>query len=331
MSAALQVASAQAYDTRLGETLDALFPKHQAVWQTVIQSAIQQYHLPLTWLHYDITSTYFEGLYTESEMVQFDYSRDQRFDSKQLNLGVNVTGDGLLLAIRVLISNTANVTTPRENLTAVRRLLPEDQATATTIVHDRGMATIETFFLLPVLSSMSPNVAQILVAFEARRTTIAMLPDARILVGRNEDTRLGRIILQTRIHFAFVVTAVRRVLLKRCLNLTQQGFHHRIIAHAMRDQNSGLNFSTRRGDAQMEFAPCAPFGLAVRAHFPFAFAVDFQPRAIHDEVLLAAHFFGQLHLKTLTATRQRGMAGYSQVQPEQLEYRAHKVFGLAIG
>lgn len=94
-------------------------------------------------------------------------------------------------------------------------------------------------------------------------------------------------ILQTRIHFAIIITAVHRILFKRCLDLTQQGFHHRIIAHAMRGQNSGLNFSTHRVDAQMEFASCAPFRFAVRAHFPFAFAVDFQPRAIHNEKLFS--------------------------------------------
>ena len=159
LSAALQVTPEQAHDTRLGETLDVLCPKHQAVWQTVIENAIQHYHLPLAWLHYDITSTYFEGLYTESEMVKFGYSRDQRSDSKQLNLGVNVTDAGLPLAFRVLVGNTADVTTPRENLLAVRSLLPKDQGTALTVVHDRGMATIETllwyeaqhqFFISPI-------------------------------------------------------------------------------------------------------------------------------------------------------------------------------------
>ncbi|MDL1894730.1 IS1634 family transposase [Anaerolineae bacterium CFX7] len=186
LSAALQVAPAQAHDTRLGETLDALFPKHQAVWQTVIQQALQQYHLPLAWLHYDITSTYFEGLYTESEMVKFGYSRDQRSDSKQLNLGVNVTGDGLPLAFRVLVGNTADVTTPRENLTAVRTLLPKGQETDTTVVHDRGMATIETllwyeqqhqFFISPITADAALQaVLDAVPAAELRAAPLDYLP-----------------------------------------------------------------------------------------------------------------------------------------------------------
>jgi transposase len=140
----LAVQPEQAHDTRLGETLDALFPKYQALWQAVIRKAIQHYQLPLAWLHYDITSTYFEGLYSESEWVKFGYSRDQRSDSKQLNLGLNVTGAGLPLAFRVLVGNTADVTTPRDNMLAVQALLKELPPTETTVVHDRAMATPET-------------------------------------------------------------------------------------------------------------------------------------------------------------------------------------------
>jgi transposase len=141
---ALGVQPDQAHDTRLGETLDACYPQHQAIWQRVIQRAIVRYHLPLDWLHYDITSVYFEGLYTESELVKFGYSRDQRPDSKQINLGLNVTPDGLPLAFRVLVGNTADRTTPRENLESVRTLLAEAQRHDLTILHDRAMATPET-------------------------------------------------------------------------------------------------------------------------------------------------------------------------------------------
>lgn len=144
LARALGVEPEQAHDTRLGETLDALCPHHQAVWQTVIRRAVQHYGLPLDWLHYDITSTYFEGVYAESEWVAFGYSRDQRPDSKQLNVGLTVTGHGCPLAFRVLVGNTADKTTGRENMEAVRRLLDTGARHATTMIHDRAMATLET-------------------------------------------------------------------------------------------------------------------------------------------------------------------------------------------
>ena len=144
LSPALGLQSEQAHDTRLGETLDAVYPHYQTIWQTIIQKAVQRYRLPLVWLHYDITSAYFEGLYTESELVKFGYSRDHRPDSKQINLGLNVTGDGLPLAFRVLVGNTADRTTPRQNCEAVRALLTEPQRAEATMVHDRAMGTPET-------------------------------------------------------------------------------------------------------------------------------------------------------------------------------------------
>jgi len=140
----LDVQASQAHDTRLGETLDAVYPCHQAIWQTVVLSAVRQYHLPLDWLHYDITSTYFEGAYSESELIRFGYSRDQRPDSKQLNVGLTTLRHGLPLAFRVLVGNTGDQSTPRQNLEAVRTLLEETQATRPILVHDRGMASAET-------------------------------------------------------------------------------------------------------------------------------------------------------------------------------------------
>ena len=133
LSAALGIQPDQAHDTRLGETLDAVYPHYEAIWQTLIQKAVARYHLSLDWLHYDITSVYFEGLYTESDLVKYGYSRDHRPDTKQINVGLDVTALGLPLAFRVLVGNTADRTTPRQNCEAVRALLTETQRAETTM------------------------------------------------------------------------------------------------------------------------------------------------------------------------------------------------------
>lgn len=144
LATALGVQPEQAHDTRLGEMLEACYPQDQAIWQRVIQRAVERYWLPLDWLHYDITSVHFERLYTNSEFIQFGYSRDQRPDSKQINVGLNVTPDSLPLAFRVLVGNTADGTRPRENCESVRKLLSQAQRQDLTILHDRAMATPET-------------------------------------------------------------------------------------------------------------------------------------------------------------------------------------------
>ena len=40
--------------------MDAVYAQYQAIWQKVVLAAVERYHLPLDWLHYDITSAYFE-------------------------------------------------------------------------------------------------------------------------------------------------------------------------------------------------------------------------------------------------------------------------------
>jgi len=113
LATALGIQPEQAHDTCLGESLDACYVHYEDIWKSVVQRAITRYQLSFDWLHYDLTSVYFEGLYTESELVQSGYSRNHRPDSKQINLAQNVTREGLPLAFRVLAGSTADSTTPR--------------------------------------------------------------------------------------------------------------------------------------------------------------------------------------------------------------------------
>jgi len=144
LESALAVQAEHVHDTRLGETLDAVHPQYQAIWQKVVLAGVRQFRLPLDWLHYDITSTYFEGAYSESDLVTFGYSRDKRPDTKQLNIGLTTMHNGIPLAFAVLVGKTADLTTPRQNMEAVYKLVPAAQTSDLIIVHDRGMATAET-------------------------------------------------------------------------------------------------------------------------------------------------------------------------------------------
>jgi hypothetical protein len=59
----------QAYDNRLGRALDRLYPHLGELWARLAARAVQVYDLDLNVLHWDITSIYFEGAYTDSELV----------------------------------------------------------------------------------------------------------------------------------------------------------------------------------------------------------------------------------------------------------------------
>jgi transposase len=140
----LNVRAEQMYDTRIGRTLDDLHPHLDSIWQDIAVQAVLEYDIDLRFLHYDITSVYFEGEYTESEKVEYGYSRDHRPDAKQVNLGVNVSSEaGVPLAYRVLAGQTADRTTPLENAKALRSWLdrPElaERERDFLLVSDRAM------------------------------------------------------------------------------------------------------------------------------------------------------------------------------------------------
>lgn len=140
----LDVSADKMYDTRIGRTLDDLHPHLGAIWQDIVVQAILEYDIDLRFLHYDITSVYFEGEYPESEKIDYGYSRDHRPDAKQVNLGVNVTSEtGIPLGYRVLAGRTADRTTPLENMKALRSLLDRPELAECErdflLVSDRAM------------------------------------------------------------------------------------------------------------------------------------------------------------------------------------------------
>jgi len=120
----LGVSAKQMYDNRLGRTPDDLHPHLEAIWQDIVIRAIVDYDVALCFLHYDITSIYFECVYEASEKVSYGLSRDHRADTKQVNLAANVTSKtGIPLGYRVLAGRIADRTTHVENLEALRALL----------------------------------------------------------------------------------------------------------------------------------------------------------------------------------------------------------------
>ncbi len=172
------VAETDLYDMRLGRALDALFPILGSLWAELAARAIRQEGVSLAVLHWDLTSCYFEGEYATSEVARFGYSRDKRPDTKQIDLGINVTGgEHLPIEYRVLPGNTADCTTPVANLDALLAFLGRpDLATGETrplIVSDSKMVTDEA-----VLAAHRHNLRYLgpLPPSEKTSTLIASVP-----------------------------------------------------------------------------------------------------------------------------------------------------------
>jgi transposase len=91
---------------------------------------------------YDITSTYFEGdrSIEEDDIRAYGYSRDGRFDRRQITIGVVMTGCGIPLCHHVFPGNTLDKTTVVE---VVRDLKERFDLRNVIFVGDRGMLSDE--------------------------------------------------------------------------------------------------------------------------------------------------------------------------------------------
>jgi len=111
--------------------LEALHPHLGEIWARLVVRAVQVWQLDLSVLHWDITSFYFTGAYTHSELLRRGYSRDQRPDTKQVNLEADVThGTRVPMGYRMLPGQTADITCPPGHLQAVLRLLNRPELAA---------------------------------------------------------------------------------------------------------------------------------------------------------------------------------------------------------
>jgi len=120
----LGISSEKLHDRRIGDMLEAIHPHLDNIWKEIVHQAMACYGISLSFIHYDITSIYFEGAYEEAEKLEYGYSRDDKSDCKQVNLQVNITGeDGIPLAFRVINGSTSDRTTPIENMQALREIL----------------------------------------------------------------------------------------------------------------------------------------------------------------------------------------------------------------
>jgi len=111
----------------------ALFSFLKQRWQALFDARFDV-------LLYDLTSTYFESVFSESEKKKYGYSRDKRFDCVQVVIGLIVTPAGFPLAYEVLPGNTSDKTTLASFLNKIEA---QYGRTRRVWVMDRGIPTEE--------------------------------------------------------------------------------------------------------------------------------------------------------------------------------------------
>ena len=139
---------------RLLEHKAALFQHLQERWQDLFQAQFDV-------LLYDLTSTYIEGPGEEIPKAQYGYSRDQRFDCKQVVIALVITPEGFPLAYEVMAGNTADRTTLRgflakieSNYGKARRVWVMDRGIPTEeVLQEMRTSDREIFYLVGTLRS----------------------------------------------------------------------------------------------------------------------------------------------------------------------------------
>lgn len=153
---------------------------------------------PLDLVFYDITSTYFEGdrSLTEDDFRRYGYSRDGRFDKRQVVIGMVMTRDGIPLCHHVFDGNTVDKTTVAE---VVQDLKKRFFLQRIVFVGDRGMLSDAN------LETLLDERLGFIVAHPLRRNTMAAEVIGALEKQFNRETDTEQFLEQRRNGVRFVV------------------------------------------------------------------------------------------------------------------------------
>jgi len=118
--------------------LDYVHREKERIEDALFSRLTDLFSLKLSLVFYDLTSTWFEG--DCCPLAEYGYSRDKRFDKKQIVLGVLTTVEGFPIAHQVWNGKRVDVTTVRE---MTERLKERFQIGETIFVGDCGMLSAE--------------------------------------------------------------------------------------------------------------------------------------------------------------------------------------------
>jgi transposase len=158
--------------------MDRLLERQPAIQRTLASKHLKNGHLVL----YDITSTYFEGEYLESQIVLFGYNRDGKKGHEQVVLGLLCNAEGCPVGVEVFAGNTQDASTVLAKIQELRRDYGLKQV---TFVGDRGMVTqanAEEFKEVEGLHTISALTHRQIVQLVERKVIQAELFDEKRIV-----------------------------------------------------------------------------------------------------------------------------------------------------
>jgi transposase len=146
---------AVAEKNRLYRCLDRILEYKQELFAHLRQRWADLFGAEFDVLLYDLTSTYIEGEGEQIPKARYGYSRDHRFDCKQVVIALVITPEGFPLAYEVLEGNTADRTTLQGFLKRIessygkaRRIWVMDRGIPTEEVLAEMRQAMDTFYLV---------------------------------------------------------------------------------------------------------------------------------------------------------------------------------------
>ena len=196
--------------------MDRLLERQKAIQRSLAKKHLQKGQLVL----YDITSTYFEGEYAQSELVLFGYNRDRKRGSEQVVLGLLCNEQGCPVGVEVFAGNTQDAQTVLDKIQELRR---EYGLAQIVFVGDRGMITetnaeaLKSVEKLQTISALTHR--QILELLERKVITAELFDEKKIVEVTDPQDPKQRYCLCRNPQTAVRETSTRQ----RLLDLTREG------------------------------------------------------------------------------------------------------------
>jgi transposase len=116
------------------DVMDKLSQRQDIIQQSLVKKHLSDGMLIL----YDMTSTYFEGEYDDSTLVEFGYNRDKKRGHEQIVIGLLCSGDGCPVMVEVFEGGRKDAETVNGQ---IERIKNEYGLKNVVFVGDRGMLT----------------------------------------------------------------------------------------------------------------------------------------------------------------------------------------------
>lgn len=131
--------------------LDELLSRQKNIQKKLARKHLGENQLVL----YDITSSYLEGEYAQSELVEFGYNRDGKKGHEQIVIGLLCNKEGCPVGVEVFRGNTKDSTTVIDKINEIKEIYGIQKI---IFVGDRGMVTKHNLEALQEREDLSPDL-----------------------------------------------------------------------------------------------------------------------------------------------------------------------------